>query len=98
MPGKVLIVAIPPGEAPEWVRKAWVGLELPFENPEPGGYVGGVLTGKPVNRSGFSVPTEQALEILRKSNQDACTWWETNVPLEFIDALVFDSAVCQVLN
>ncbi|MFA6473778.1 MAG: hypothetical protein WCV85_02800 [Patescibacteria group bacterium] len=98
MPGKILIVTPPPGEAPDWVREAWVGLELPFEYASPGGYVGGVLTGKRVNRSGFQVNTKEALNILRQSNQKACAWWENNAPLVHMGAFVFDSSVCQVLD
>ena len=46
---KIRIIACPPGEAPESVRKAWIGLELPL-GPEPFGrrrnvaVIGGVLT------------------------------------------------------
>ncbi|HEY7154683.1 MAG TPA: hypothetical protein VH575_12045 [Gemmataceae bacterium] len=44
----VRIIATPPGEAPEEVRQAWVGLELPLAAGETGPRtvsVGGVLTG-----------------------------------------------------
>jgi hypothetical protein len=44
----VRIIATPPGEAPEEVRRAWVGLELPLAAGENGPRtipVGGVLTG-----------------------------------------------------
>lgn len=30
VPNKVRIIAVPPGEAPLWVREKWVGLELPL--------------------------------------------------------------------
>jgi len=30
---RVRIIAIPPGEAPPWVREQWVGLELPLAQP-----------------------------------------------------------------
>jgi hypothetical protein len=29
-PNKIRIIAVPPGEAPLWVREKWVGLELPL--------------------------------------------------------------------
>jgi len=44
----VRIIATPPGEAPEEVRQAWLGLELPLAAGETGPRtlpVGGVLTG-----------------------------------------------------
>jgi hypothetical protein len=44
----IRILATPPGEAPEEVRRAWLGLELPLAAGETGPRtlpVGGVLTG-----------------------------------------------------
>jgi hypothetical protein len=45
---KVRIIDVPPGEAPRWVRKAWVGLVLPLAPEEAGprrARASGVLTG-----------------------------------------------------
>jgi hypothetical protein len=45
---QIRIIATPPGEAPEEIRRAWVGLVLPVAHgePEPGAYFqSGVLTG-----------------------------------------------------
>lgn len=45
---RVRIVAVPPGEAPEEIRKAWVGLELPLadDSPQPRtGKTVGVVSG-----------------------------------------------------
>lgn len=44
----IRIIATPPGEAPEEVRRAWLGMELPLAAGESGPRtlpVGGVLTG-----------------------------------------------------
>ena len=44
----IRIIATPPGEAPEEVRRAWLGMELPLAAGETGPRtlpVGGVLTG-----------------------------------------------------
>jgi hypothetical protein len=44
----IRIVATPPGEAPEEVRREWIGLELPLAGGETGARLvrtGGVLTG-----------------------------------------------------
>jgi hypothetical protein len=44
----VRIIDVPPGEAPEWVRRAWVGLVLPLARTETGPREvesSGVLTG-----------------------------------------------------
>ena len=48
----VRVVAIPPGEAPLWVREKWVGLALPLAGRDRGArvsYTSGVLSG-PRNR------------------------------------------------
>jgi hypothetical protein len=45
---QVRITGVPPGEAPEWVRRAWVGLVLPLASGENGPRTrrgAGVLTG-----------------------------------------------------
>jgi hypothetical protein len=45
---RVRIVAVPPGEAPQWVREKWVGLELPLAQFSTGARrlnTAGVLTG-----------------------------------------------------
>ncbi len=45
---RIRITSIPPGEAPENIRKAWVGLEIPVRSRSPGrhrGIIFGVLSG-----------------------------------------------------
>jgi hypothetical protein len=45
---RVRIFAVPPGEAPAWVREKWVGLELPLAQgclTSSGGLTAGVLSG-----------------------------------------------------
>ncbi len=45
---RVRIIAVPPGEAPAWVRQKWVGLELPlaqWSSTASTRHVTGVLTG-----------------------------------------------------
>lgn len=44
----VRILALPPGDAPEWVRESWVGLDLPLSSRRGASRVAatvGVLTG-----------------------------------------------------
>ena len=48
----IRIVGVPPGEAPQWVREKWVGLELPLADGDRGPrqtWTSGVLSG-PRNR------------------------------------------------
>ncbi len=81
--GQIRITKVPSGEAPLEIRKAWVGLVLPCD-PYLGypddGLDRGILSGKEVsrNRCGFSVPQDQAIEILEKEYPLAAAWWKAN--------------------
>lgn len=93
--GRVRIVQPPFGEAPSWVREAWVGLELPFIYP-PRAYLtaGGVVTGPKTflgqlwealrgkaNRVvGYPVYSAEAIALLAIANPDAANWWRVNTP------------------
>jgi len=92
---KVLIVRRPIGEAPEWVRDAWVGLELPLAHPgeitiETGGVLTGPrtwpgwwwarLTGRLEVVSGHVVKADRAIDLLGRSRPDAAAWWRGHAP------------------
>jgi hypothetical protein len=76
----IKIIKVPAGDAPEWVRAAWVGLVLPCdpfvgyaEKPDKG-----VVTLRETKgRKGrsYAVVQKDAIEILSKSNPDAAKWW-----------------------
>lgn len=100
MAERIRIVDTPPGQAPEWVRKEWVGLELPVEENAPDPKEGiqfGVRGGKPENLGGYPIRTTDAINTLRKKSPRAAKWWETNLPLEFIPRLVFKRDACQLI-
>ncbi len=95
-PQHIRIIAIPPGEAPLWVREKWVGLCLPVADSRGSreAYVSGVLTG-PRNRilafawrflgklskqSGYAVYVRDAVSELEKIAPDAAAWWRENAP------------------
>ena len=81
--GVVKIVQVPVGNAPEWVRQVWLGLELPCFP------VAGLLgfrqekeiRGEPMNcgRSRYVVvvPQDEALKILEAKNSKAADWWKS---------------------
>lgn len=76
----VRVTTMPEGEAPEWVRRAWVGLVLPavdnrlFRGQE-------VLSGKRSFAPAYQVNTTLALTLLEVENQQAAAdWWRQNVP------------------
>jgi ATP-dependent Clp protease protease subunit len=91
----IRIVAMPPGEAPPEVRKAWVGLILPtLDGSASTAFVSGVLTGPrgllstlvghifgSVKRAhGYRVWAADAFEVLASHNPVAALWWIENRP------------------
>jgi hypothetical protein len=92
---RVLIVQPPVGEAPEWVRAAWVGLKLPLAHgvsvdvPTTGvlrgpksrlGRFWAALTRATENIDGYIVNAKQAVDLLATTNPAAADWWRTNAP------------------
>lgn len=92
----IRIVAIPPGEAPLWVREKWVGLSLPVADDRGprDAYVSGVLSA-PRNRllaftsrvlgnlgkqNGYAVYVRDAISELEKAAPDAAAWWRNDAP------------------
>ena len=97
---KVRIVSVPPGQAPEWVRKEWVGLELLVtivSSPEEFEQTG-VKFGKPENLGGYTIETTTALAILREKNPEAARWWDQNISPELMPYLVFKKEVCEPIE
>jgi hypothetical protein len=90
----VRIIAIPPGEAPLWVREKWIGLELPLlrwssaETFIAFGAVSGprtwlaqiweMLRGRSQRVYGFTVDASRAVEILDRRSPEAAAWWREN--------------------
>ena len=98
---------MPTGEAPEWVRQEWVGLELPLaENPfeslglELGevGVAKGVLGGEadPSNLEGYIIDTDTAVEILSEKSPKAADWWK-GVRHLLSDNLMFGRCFCELI-
>jgi hypothetical protein len=92
---QIRIVRRPIGEAPEWVRDAWIGTCLPLANPKEKVWLGfGVLTrprgrfaqlwglflGKAERITGYAVNAQAAVDVLSDSQPDAAGWWRANVP------------------
>lgn len=63
---KIRILSIPPGDAPESVRRAWVGLELPIAPDSPG------------NRC--LVYSNEAIAVLALADPTAAQWWRDHHP------------------
>jgi hypothetical protein len=92
----VRIVAVPPGEAPLWVRQKWVGLDLPvvryaahLKLPAFGVLPmahtwstqwAAVLRGRAKRVAGYAVEAALAVGILAKATPEAAAWWRENTP------------------
>ena len=93
---RVRIVQRPEGEAPEWVRDAWIGLELPLVHPDAmdsrgfGAVTGPktaisewvqCLLGRSKVVSGYVVPAYEAVELLSCRSPEAAAWWRSEAKL-----------------
>lgn len=95
---KIKIVAVPRGEAPLWVRRGWIGVEIPLPEQEKGGIQMGVLGGRPENEGGYQVDIKSAIGALKKKSPRAAKWWRDNVPLDLASQLVFSRDVCELVS
>lgn len=57
----------------------------------------GVHGGEALNKGGYRVPIEEALEILSKANEEAAQWWYDNIFL-MPSWLVFKRDVCKFIE
>jgi len=94
----ICIFSTPPGQAPDWVREAWVGVIIPLSEPANVGHQRGALGGSPQNQNGYCVKGSDAIERLEGHNPEAAKWWKDNVPLENITHLVFSRDVCSIVE
>jgi hypothetical protein len=80
----IRIVRTPPGEPPEWIRRAWVGLKLPLATGESKARcvpTEGALSGEgPVFSMGYIVNGRKAVASLAAHSPEAAAWWRANAP------------------
>lgn len=106
-PSKIKITSRPQGDAPEWVRNAWVGVVLECV-PHTCGHVPmhstGVVTGRVVTTPGYDVSQAHALERLAAHEKEAGgkapanSWWrEHGLPLDG-ECFRFDAGCAEVLE
>lgn len=96
---KIRIIKKPQGEEPEWVKKAWLGLEIPVIKgiyKQKGGQE--VLSGEFRQADNYVVPAEEALAILKQKNPAAEKWWRDNVALEKVGGIGFNRDVCELIE
>jgi len=98
--GRIKIIKIPQGEAPEEIRREWVGIFLPcepilgFSNSTQFGAVTGR---KKQNSYSFHVPQIEAIEALEKKSPGAAKWWrEHHYPQPNMN-FVFDEDEAEII-
>lgn len=104
MGSRLRILRTPHGAAPEHVRRAWIGLELPLledrdfvvqsvlETEVPRSRLQVLwwrLTGRLVKQRGYSVYVADALEALERERPLEAAWWRQNVPRMMFPGSVF---------
>ncbi len=97
----IRIIAAPPGEAPEFVRQAWVGLALPVvagQSEAANLTAQQVLSGRSVGAPlSYAVDGPAAIAILNAASPKAAAWWRQNAPEALVAGyqLVFPAEVCE---
>ena len=83
----IRIKSTPPGEAPEHVRQAWVGLVLP-------------VPGRMRRRGGYLIAADKAVEILSQQAPEAAEWWRQNKARSVARGayFVFADEACEVVE
>lgn len=91
----IKIVQLPIGEAPHWVREAWIGLSLPLalkrqrswkgfgvlSGPHHGlSQVWALVTGKSSKMQGYLVNAKAAVDCLADTHPEAAAWWREHTP------------------
>tara|TARA_B100000745_G_scaffold20507_1_gene14123 strand:+ start:1524 stop:1817 length:294 start_codon:yes stop_codon:yes gene_type:complete len=96
MTGRIRITEVPPGSAPDEIRTAWVGVEIPLApNQEVGE---GKFWSGHENAGGHMVNTSDAIDALRAvGREDAADYWEM-VRQMTGHQLRFGADCCEVVN
>ena len=91
----IRIVQRPIGEAPDWVRDAWIGMSLPLASErerkwrclsgltEPHSALSQILaifSGKTYAVKGFVVNAKTAVDRLAEHHPGAAAWWREHTP------------------
>lgn len=104
MKPRLRILRTPAGAAPERIRQAWVGLELPLQAEQEFIHQSVLdqartrsrvrlawwrLTGRVQRARGFAVSVLDALEVLEQHRPQEATWWRTNAAHLCVPGAIF---------
>ena len=98
---KIRIIQTPPGDAPLWVRKAWLGLEIPLVGQTDTSTSQFSTTSKPAtpkNIDGYEVHGGEALLALYQAgHEEAANWWTEKSKLRG-GHLIFSKQTCVLIQ
>ena len=96
---RIRIVKVPSGQAPDWVRQEWIGVELSVVVPKGPGLFLGARGGHHDSRNvnGHVVTLADALTALRVKSPKAAEWWDDCLGPHRERMLVFAREVCEVI-
>lgn len=109
-PLEVQIIARPPGDAPDWVRDAWIGLTLLIDPSCPttvsisvrytNRNIREYLKDAPEpdeNTGGYPIAGRHAIEMLRQTGKiEAADWWLREAPHMLDTYFIFARHVCHI--
>ena len=100
--GRITVITTPSGEAPEEVRKAWVGLTLPcYPVSQTSNLLMGVVSRgiRRERKEVVIVPQIDALAILAEHRPEAARWWRDNgYPMVTIRSFTFDLSAVSIVS
>ncbi len=89
----IKIVMPPAGDAPHWVKEAWVGVQIPLIRAFDGNIVD-VVSGKETKDvKGF----HSAIAALRSKSPQAAIWWDVHFDFHTLQYLIFLRDTCEVI-
>lgn len=91
---EILIISIPDGDAPEKIRKAWIGLKLPTFDITDHGIK--IVSMSEIRCLGYLVPKKEALDILRAKEPLAAEWWD-KLKMDMSVGFIFPKTCCKLL-
>lgn len=92
---EIRITSLPRGDAPESIRRCWIGLQLPVVGEKPSwrrmlsiysrrrkwsAFLLACLRGKTRLEHGHVVPANVAVDTLSRVDPDAAQWWRQKAP------------------
>jgi hypothetical protein len=93
----IRIISIPNGKAPRFVRRAWLGLELPFITPADATPIPTTAARLIQSNGGYIVKATEALTVLYRSSPKAANWWRRNLPPSPNNEFVFERENCELI-